>query len=146
MIKYFEPILKKKNSFIPYDFDCFSHLVRCKKRGVVALMWSDLELIAYGVNHGMKEKCECVRGIRTPNCTHAEDMIFNVSDASIYKDCVLEINWFPCSRCADNIVKNELKAVCWTKGKHFEAIEKIEDAGIECFYGTYKQYLLSKGF
>lgn len=140
--KHLVPINRKKDSFLPYDFDSFSPLIRCTKRGVVAMMWKDKELISYGVNHGLNEKCECIAGVRTPNCTHAEDMIFDVLDLDIYKGCVLEINWFPCSRCAENVIKSKVKAVCWTEGKHFEAIEKLEGAGIECFYGTYEQYLV----
>ena len=128
-----------------YSFKDFYHLKRCKKRNVVALMWRDLELMAYGVNHGAHdsiEDCNCVVGVRTENCTHAEDMIFNVKDPEIYKGCVLEINWFPCNfRCSDNIIKYGVKTVCWTDGKHFEAIDKLTSAGVECFFGTYEQYL-----
>lgn len=125
-----------------YKFSDFLHLCRCKKRDVVALMWRDLELVAYGVNHGYFEECECISGVRTPNCMHAEDMIFNVEDPEIYRGCVLEINWFPCNyRCSDNIIKYGVKTICWTKGKHFEAEEKLKNAGVECFYGTYEMYL-----
>lgn len=133
----------------PHQLDDFLHLCRCTKQQVVALAWSGLKLLAYGVNHGIDEElepCECVAGIRTPNCTHAEDMIFNVKDPEIYNGCVLEINWFPCGyRCSDNIIKHGIKTVCWTDGKHFEAIEKLKDAGVECFYGTYEQYLNREG-
>lgn len=127
-----------------YKIDDFIHLCRCKKRSVVALMWKNLKLVAYGVNHGFSDEfevCDCKTGVRNTNCTHAEDMIFNVKDPDIYHGCVLEINWFPCSRCADNIIKHKVKAVCWTDGKHFESSDKLKLAGIECFYGTYEMYL-----
>lgn len=128
---------------LKYTFSDFYHLCVCKKRKVVGLVWDKTNLVAYGVNHGMSgEPCECVVGVRTEKCTHAEDMIFNVDDPEIYRGCVLEINWFPCGfRCSDNIIKYGVKAVCWTDGKHFEAIEKLESSGVECFYGTYEQYL-----
>lgn len=129
-----------------YQIDDFLYLCRCKKRKIVALAWKGLELIAYGVNHGLYQECSCVVGVRTPTCYHAEDMLFNVDDPEIYEGCVLEINWFPCDyRCADNIIKHKIRTVCWTDGKHFESIDKLRNAGIECFYGSYEQYLNKSG-
>lgn len=129
-----------------YKPDDFLEFCRCKKRKIVALAWKNLNLVAYGVNHGMNEECSCVIGVRTPNCIHAEDMLFSGTDKDIYHGCVLEINWFPCDYgCADKIIEHKIKAVCWTDGKHFEAIDKLQNAGIECFYGSYEQYLNRSG-
>lgn len=86
-------------------------LSTCKKRKVGCIVYRNNEILSYGFNHGLDEKCSCSMSSKNPDVLHAEEMA--LSHDIDFTDAILEVTYAPCINCAKLIVSKGIKEVIY---------------------------------
>lgn len=101
----------------------------CKKRQVAFVVFNDKEIVGVSVNeHLPTQSCACVDGIHDPDVLHAEHKLLKQLNQPGLSGVV---TYAPCIRCADEIVKKEMKCLFVKQIKHREGLERIKQASPE---------------
>lgn len=83
----------------------------CKKRKVGCVVYRNNEVLSYGFNHGLDEKCSCSMSSKNPDVLHAEQMA--LSHDIDFGGAILEVTYAPCLNCAKLIVGKGIKKVIY---------------------------------
>ena len=83
----------------------------CNKRQVACIITKYGFPIAYGFNHGNKEQCGCSMDSKNPHVLHAEEMA--LSKPKDYRNSHLYVNYTPCKKCCDLIIKSGITKVTY---------------------------------